>query len=47
MYIYIHILAPSRINFPELLYKKLNKGKTVPLNINIFPSALANNFGKL
>ena len=32
---------------PNSFYKTLNKEKTVPLNINIFPSALANNFGKL
>ena len=32
---------------PNSFYETLNKGKTVPLNRNIFPSALANNFGKL
>ena len=39
--------AIARINFPELLYEMLNKGKLSPNTINIFSSGLANNFGKL
>ena len=55
---YIYIFAPSVLGpnlqlpaheliSPNSFYEKLNKGKTVPLNINIFPSALVNSFGKL
>ena len=41
-------LPAYELIFPNSFYETLNKGKTVPLNIlNILPSALANNFGKV
>ena len=42
-------LPAHQLISPNSFYEALNKGKLSPINycINIFPSGLANNFGKL